>query len=95
MTPSDIGTAGIDDVLRSPLAKRKKMAAERSGASKLKEAFSAADIAAAAARTEQASKVSTPTSNEDIEIIEEEEEEDVEVDEEDDFLARELGEDWG
>lgn len=93
MTPSDIGTAGIDDVLRSPLAKRKKMAAERSGASKLKEAFSAADIAAAG--TEQASKVSTPTSNEDIEIIEEEEEEDVEVDEEDDFLARELGEDWG
>ena len=46
MTPSD-GSAGNlsdSDYLRSPLAKRKKIAADRSGSSKLKETFSAADV---------------------------------------------------
>lgn len=38
-TPSDSGsvTNGDDELLKSPLAKRKKLAAERAGASRLKE----------------------------------------------------------
>ncbi len=97
VTPSDMVYSGrYLDVLRSPLAKRKKIAADRSGASKLKVAFSAADIAAATVRGEQASKASTPNSGEDVDIIDEaEEDEELEIDEDDDFLARELGEDWG
>lgn len=94
-----MSATGVDlDVLRSPLAKRKKLAADRSGASKLKEAFSAADIAAAAAaKKDHTSKASTPNSGEDGEGGEEEEEEEevIEIDMDDDFLTRELGEDWG
>ncbi|KAJ7103031.1 hypothetical protein B0H15DRAFT_810663 [Mycena belliarum] len=46
VTPSADGTLGngTRDVLRSPLAKRKKVAAERTGYSKLKEAISAEDV---------------------------------------------------
>lgn len=44
-TPSEAGgSVNGDDGLRSPLAKRKKLAAERAGASKLKEAVSADDL---------------------------------------------------
>ena len=44
ITPSEAGGASDSDNLRSPLAKRKKLAADRSGTSKLKEAISAEDI---------------------------------------------------
>ncbi|KAH8099249.1 hypothetical protein BXZ70DRAFT_942864 [Cristinia sonorae] len=94
VTPSDGGrsTDGDRDVLRSPLAKRKKIVADRSGQSKLKEAFSAADFPEA--EDGKQSKSSTPTSLDrmDEDDLDDEEEDD---DDDDDFLARELGEDWG
>jgi RNA polymerase II subunit A-like phosphatase len=46
-TPSEVrgvNDEGGDDALRSPLAKRKRLAAERSGASKLKQEVSAAEV---------------------------------------------------
>ena len=102
-TPSESG-----DGLRSPLAKRKKLAAERSGASKLKEAISADDLAEvpgpvlpAEEEPGKRSAVGTPRPEEENVNGEEEDDEDEEEeseapdDDEDDFLARELGEDWG
>ncbi|KAI0334357.1 hypothetical protein GY45DRAFT_1351503 [Cubamyces sp. BRFM 1775] len=126
LTPSEAGSLnGADpDVLRSPLAKRKKLAADRSGASRLKEAFTAEELARAAAaaaasatgatgasgatgmdRDEddedssgQRSRRSTPV-NADVEEAgdygEDYEGSDDDMDEEDDFLARELEEEWG
>ena len=105
VTPSDGGRSadGDSDALRSPLAKRKKIVADRSGQSKLKEAFSAEDFPVGdddANDIAIASKVSTPTNGDKMEDIEEEEDDDdsdsdEEDEDEDDFLARELGEDWG
>ncbi|KAK7686709.1 hypothetical protein QCA50_010309 [Cerrena zonata] len=132
VTPSD-GSAGNlsdSDVLRSPLAKRKKIAADRSGSSKLKEAFSAADvlphggtsglgvtgvavgvsvISEEDTKSEgnvtegRSSKATTPRDGVGDEMDEDDgddgdtdgETEGGELDEDDDFLARELGEDWG
>ncbi|TCD66479.1 Carboxy-terminal domain (CTD) phosphatase [Steccherinum ochraceum] len=104
ITPSDGGRSveGERDALRSPLAKRKKIVADRSGQSKLKEAFSAADFKSGDDSSEDAktSKASTPTGLDKMDEAMDEDEEDDEDDEEDgddddDFLARELGEDWG
>lgn len=93
ITPSDGGRSvdGDRDILRSPLAKRKKIVADRSGQSKLKEAFSAEDMPAG----DKSSKSSTPTSTGKMDEEDEDEEEDEDNDDDDDFLARELGEDWG
>ncbi|CAL1694574.1 unnamed protein product [Somion occarium] len=104
ITPSDGGLRS--DVLRSPLAKRKKVAAERSGASRLKETFSAGDLTVDGPTDEDrktSSKVTTPRDDaidecgeeEGGEEEEEEEETDGVIDDDDDFLARELGQDWG
>lgn len=103
VTPSDVGQNGSspsrnDDILRSPLSKRKKLAAERTGYSKLKETISAGDLQDPSgdtdARTLGASKsseeVGSPASSDrNGDDMEEED------DEEDDFLARELEEEWG
>lgn len=77
-------------MLRSPLAKRKRVAAERTGLSRLKEEITSVD---------GRSNGGTPTRN--MDQAEEEEEDDEEDDEEaepfdldDDFLAGELEEEW-
>jgi RNA polymerase II subunit A C-terminal domain phosphatase len=79
------------------LSKRKKLAADRSGYSKLKEAISAEDMRSEAQSDDGASDgIATPTKmsngnlNED-DVNEEEDEEE----EEDDFLAKEMEEEWG
>ncbi|EGO02585.1 hypothetical protein SERLA73DRAFT_102556 [Serpula lacrymans var. lacrymans S7.3] len=102
-TPSDIGNEWTnqrhDDTLRSPLAKRKKVAAGRSGSSRLKEAISAEDL-----DDDPESAVSEHSGGNNSSGIpqgifdglrEEEEEEEGDGDDEDDFLARELEEEWG
>ncbi|KAG5730615.1 RNA polymerase II subunit A C-terminal domain phosphatase [Termitomyces sp. T112] len=102
VTPSDGGSVNgsgkiDDDILRSPLAKRKKLAAERTGFSRLKDSISAEDLAGDGDKPRVAdsrllAKVAeTGQENEDDEDNEEEDEED----EEDDFLARELEEELG
>ena len=66
----------LDDSLRSPLAKRKKMAADRN--SRLKEGITAEEV---------------EWSGEKRRRVEVDDEEDDEI--EDDFLARDLQEEWG
>lgn len=94
LTPSESGINGLTDAPRSPLAKRKKLAAERSGASKLKE-----EIVAPEQEEEDAPspRPVPPTSEE----MDDEDESSTESDgdsdgamDEDDFLARELEDDW-
>ncbi|CAK5280408.1 unnamed protein product [Mycena citricolor] len=90
LTPSDIrnGHAGETG---SPLAKRKKIAAERTGASKLKEAVSAEEIGPVAPQAAVVPPVASPVSR----IDEGDSEEEYEEEEEDDFLARELEDELG
>lgn len=76
------------------------MAADRSGASRLKEGITADDLASKSSRPASNSRQSTPVApNHDVDEDEMDEEDDEEDDEdegdEDDFLARELGEEWG
>ncbi|KIL71651.1 hypothetical protein M378DRAFT_1020729 [Amanita muscaria Koide BX008] len=84
---------GNDDVLRSPLAKRKKLAAERTGYSRLKVAITADDLVHSEMDDTVSRAVSTPKLAE--REVEDGEEGDDEEDDEDDFLARELEEEWG
>ena len=96
LTPSEIGINGNKDALRSPLAKRKKLAANRSGASKLKVSISAGELPSRTGSNDNANS----------DIPEEDNEEEAGVDEDegvdegyapfdDDFLAGALEEDWG
>ena len=85
---------GDPDVLRSPLSKRKKLAADRSGFSRLKEAISAEDLRSRSPTPSRKSssgrvtpRAGTPRDGDD------DDDDDVEL--EDDFLARELEEEWG
>jgi len=97
ITPSEMTVNGNKDSLRSPLAKRKKLAAARSGASRLKDSISAGDLAGSE------KLLLADSTKEDLREEDEEEEEDNEDDEEeeiegdidDDFLAGALEEDWG
>ncbi|KAF7970876.1 hypothetical protein HWV62_22700 [Athelia sp. TMB] len=98
LTPSEINLNGRDTV-GSPLAKRKKLAADRTGASRLKDSISAGDLVG--------SKVSTPEKVAEAEREDEEnypeqgegQEDDDSITEggdlDDDFLAGALEEDWG
>jgi len=102
LTPSEIGLNGeIDsDVLRSRLAKRKKIAADRSGASKLKEAITAAELVRGEVTAVDgvAGKVSTPAKMDEDDTDESDDSSDDDSpmdDDDDDFLARELEEEWG
>ncbi|KAL5535724.1 FCP1 [Sanghuangporus sanghuang] len=98
VTPSEPGQ--IPDELRSPLAKRKRVAADRSGMSKLKTAVSADELTTTAgddgSLTNESSNPGTPTqengSNASLEG-DDETEDGEEIDE--DFLARELEEELG
>ncbi|OSD03375.1 hypothetical protein PYCCODRAFT_1409741 [Trametes coccinea BRFM310] len=104
ITPSEAGSLnGADpDVLRSPLAKRKKLAADRSGASRLKEAFTAEELSRVAdddddntgGRSSRSSPING-SAEEAGDYGEDYEGTDDEMDDEDDFLARELEEEWG
>lgn len=97
VTPSDGGHAnGNDKYLRSPLAKRKKLAAERSGFSRLKEGITADELAETASNGSAHASPKSPmeeTVDEEYEDSDDDELVD-EVDEEDDFLARDF-QDWG
>ncbi|KAI0673709.1 hypothetical protein C8Q78DRAFT_1076690 [Trametes maxima] len=106
LTPSEAGSLnGADsDVLRSPLAKRKKLAADRSGASRLKEAFTAEELAKAGGGDDDEgstgrSRRSSPVNGASEEAGDYGEDyegsDDDNMEEEDDFLARELEEEWG
>ncbi|KAF7359453.1 RNA polymerase II subunit A C-terminal domain phosphatase [Mycena sanguinolenta] len=92
-----VNGSGTPDSLGSPLAKRKKVAAERTGASKLKEAITAKDLPSDDAQIGAEAQVASPGSQASSEVMQEEADEDEEDgdDEEDDFLARELEEEWG
>ncbi|KAJ7634451.1 hypothetical protein FB45DRAFT_829675 [Roridomyces roridus] len=107
VTPSSDGMNGsvAGDVLRSPLAKRKKVAAERTGYSKLKEGITADELSSSVAAGKQRSvdddleesgqtPKSSPSKSSD-DGMQEEEEVDGGGDDQDDFLARELEEEWG
>ncbi|KAH7914757.1 hypothetical protein BJ138DRAFT_1078820 [Hygrophoropsis aurantiaca] len=102
LTPSEIGLNGsYGDSPRSPLAKRKKIAAERSRSSKLKEAITADDLVNPSTpsieqddHNQGGLSLTIPATWEEGENEEEEEESD-EDDDEDDFLARELEAEWG
>ncbi|KZT74927.1 hypothetical protein DAEQUDRAFT_720113 [Daedalea quercina L-15889] len=114
LTPSEVGLNGsVDsDVLRSPLAKRKKLVADRSGTSKLKEAFTADELAKgdsleaeqegteaeAEVEAESVQQGSSPTANDEDDTDDSDDTDDdnnTPMDEDDDFLARELEEEWG
>lgn len=108
VTPSDTGgvngASREDALLRSPLSKRKKLAADRSGYSRLKETIIADDLpeegfgSAGKVSPKQGIEKDRVTSGSTIdEAMDEgdEEEEDDEEEDEDDFLARELEEEWG
>ena len=97
VTPSESGS--VADALRSPLQKRKKVAADRSGMSKLKMAMSATEIGGGAAEIETGDE-SNPSSpvheNGSQGSIEEESSDDGDGEEiDDDFLAREMEEELG
>lgn len=91
------GKEGEDDGLRSPLAKRKKIVAERSGYSKLKVAISADDLPESDLDNVVRSAPSSPARDSKMGdgAEDEEEEEDGDEDEEEDFLAKEFEAEWG
>ncbi|KAF5384884.1 hypothetical protein D9615_001109 [Tricholomella constricta] len=103
VTPSESGSvngAGRDeDVLRSPLAKRKKVAADRTGYSRLKEAISADDLVTEGSSENKGAvgraQPGTPSKSGEAMDEGDDEEDEEDEDEEDDFLARELEEEWG
>lgn len=102
-TPSDGGgvpsSSKTDEGLQSPLAKRKKLAAERTGYSRLKEGITADELLAT--KDETASNGSRQPSPKIIaqENVDDQEgegdDEDEDDESEDDFLARELEEELG
>ncbi|KAH9913331.1 uncharacterized protein BXZ73DRAFT_92977 [Epithele typhae] len=108
LTPSELGqlataiaSTGGEDGLRSPLAKRKKLAADRSGASRLKEGVTAAQLhedgESASQRSSPANGVGGGEDEEDESSDSSDEDDGSSVNNmvEDDFLARELEAEWG
>ncbi|KDQ63166.1 hypothetical protein JAAARDRAFT_29174 [Jaapia argillacea MUCL 33604] len=105
LTPSEVlGINGTTpspdrDNLRSPLAKRKKIAAERTGSSRLKLAINAEELQEVKVDDEEdkssngSGRIASVSSKGGDE--EGSDEEEGEVDVEDDFLLRELGDEWG
>ncbi|TEB38761.1 hypothetical protein FA13DRAFT_1808630 [Coprinellus micaceus] len=107
LTPSE-ARLDHDEMLRSPLSKRKKLANDRSGMSKLKEGVTASEMGGDSnADWSKAEEPESPTAwymktdEGDGDEDEDEEDEGIEDDDEggdselDDFLARELEEEWG
>lgn len=107
VTPSDSGGhPNGEEILGSPLAKRKKLAADRTGSS-LKEGLTADDLSNV--QDEAEGFESAPSSPKLLAAIPEvaedtaqgededegDEEEEYEEEEEEDFLARDMEEEWG
>lgn len=97
-----------DDGLRSPLAKRKKLAADRTGYSRLKEAITADDLQEHPSEAERKGiskedekgggrivSMSSAASTVDEDMEGGDDDGDEEEEDDDDFLARELEEEWG
>lgn len=86
---------GNKDSLRSPLAKRKKLAADRTGASRLKDSISADDLV----ENHPSPMALTDLAKDDLREEDEEDDGDEEEmddgDLDDDFLAGALEEEWG
>ncbi|KAF9245912.1 hypothetical protein BU15DRAFT_70971 [Melanogaster broomeanus] len=96
VTPSESGNSGLQqDILRSPLSKRKKLAASRTGSSKLKEAFTADEVAFARRSRSRSNSLVRESLGLPSPVNEYDEDEGDDEDEDEDFLARELGEEWG
>ncbi|RPD82230.1 hypothetical protein L226DRAFT_556142 [Lentinus tigrinus ALCF2SS1-7] len=108
LTPSDVANLnGADsDALRSPLAKRKKLALTRSGASKLKEGITAEQLRATPTKTKGSDDDDGSTRSQRSSPLNGGGDDDDDDDDgtdggseynmiEDDFLARELEEEWG
>lgn len=103
VTPSDGGGsqngAGGRDDLRSPLSKRKKLAADRTGYSRLKETISADELvfggSEGGGEPSRARAASPKMVMKDEMEEDDDDDEDEEDEEEDDFLARALEEEWG
>lgn len=110
VTPSDAGKSANgnseNDFLRSPLAKRKKIAAERTGHSALKQGISANELAkpeTMVSNEPETRKADAQNMDEDDDRSSSDEEDDSDEDdsdedeseEDDDFLARALEEDAG
>ena len=104
LTPSERWNGDDDDELRSPLSKRKRIAAERSGMSRLKESLTAGDendeeeeddVAMRSSQVGTPRRASGDESDEDDEDDDMDDSSDSGDEDEDDFLARELEEDWG
>lgn len=90
LTPSEAGlNSSDDDLLRSPLSKRKKLAKARLSASKLKESISPEEFDQYALPTVASHR------EEDEEEGDDEDESIFGDDDDDDFLARELAEEMG
>lgn len=99
-TPSDGGggpSNRTDEALQSPLAKRKKLAAERTGYSRLKEGITAEELTMMDETASNGSRRSSPKiiAHENVDDQDGEGDDEEEEEEEDDFLARELEEEWG
>lgn len=91
VTPQSEGVE-VDDLLRSPLAKRKKMAADRSGTSGLKNSISANDLPS---QEDIVPSIPEVDMDDPKSADETEEEDDDDDDDDDDFLARGLeDEEW-
>ncbi|KAF9453897.1 hypothetical protein P691DRAFT_791077 [Macrolepiota fuliginosa MF-IS2] len=94
VTPSDTQSQNGDDSLRSPLAKRKRLAADRY--SRLKQEIKAEELVIVEEKPEPEAKRSALFSGAvNGDTPEGEFEEEGEEDLEDDFLARDLQEEWG
>ena len=91
LTPSEAGlNSSDDDLLRSPLSKRKKLAKERRNSSKLKESISPEEFDRYALPT-----VASRREEDDDDDDDDEDESIFGDDDDDDFLARELEEEMG
>jgi RNA polymerase II subunit A C-terminal domain phosphatase len=102
VTPLEMRAVNGDlDSLRSPLAKRKRLAAERSGSSKLKEAITADDLVVGIStpildNLRRSVSVASNHEDEDDDMFGDDDDENQSAaTDADDFLARELEEDWG
>lgn len=90
LTPSEAGLkSSDDDLLRSPLSKRKKLAKERQNSSRLKVSISPEEIDRYALPTVASRR------EEDDDESDDEDESIFGDDDDDDFLARELEEEMG
>lgn len=95
LTPSEISVNGNKDALRSPLAKRKKLAADRTGSSKLKVSISAGDLHSQIGSNDNTKSYIPEENNREDAGVDGDEIDEGYAPFDDDFLAGALEEDWG